>query len=215
MVRIACSVVIAASCGPIEATGETQEAYIRAVRKLAAYLKRSPDTATVEQLRDFQLHLVDTGTSPVTLNATLTGLKFFFDVTLGRIELMAKMQPVKVPHTLPVILSPEEVSRLIAAARNIKHQVALSVAYGPGPVQQPLACVCRVKRHGLPDQSDALVRRAPSSAPDQRVRRGSLLPRNWAPARALPRVAGLSAPRFAGLTRPLAAAMATVSYAAA
>jgi integrase/recombinase XerD len=111
---------------------KTQEAYIRAVRKLAGHLKRSPDTATVEDLRSFQLHLVDSGTSPITLNATLTGLKFFFDVTLGRIELMAKMQPVKVPRTLPVVLSPEEVSRLIAAARNIKHQVALSVAYGTG-----------------------------------------------------------------------------------
>ena len=111
---------------------QTQEAYIRAVRKLAAYLKRSPDTATVEDLRNFQLHLVDTGTSPITLNATLTGLKFFFDITLGRIELMAKMQPVKVPRTLPVVLSPEEVSRLIAAARNVKHQAALSVAYGAG-----------------------------------------------------------------------------------
>lgn len=105
----------------------TQEAYIRGVRKLAAYLKRSPDTATVEDLRNFQLHLVDTGSSPVTLNATLTGLKFFFDITLGRIELMAKMQPVKLPRTLPVVLSCEEVSRLLAAARNIKHQVALSV----------------------------------------------------------------------------------------
>ena len=111
---------------------KTQEAYIRAVRKLAAYLKGSPDTASVEDLRNFQLHLVDAGTSPITLNATLTGLKFFFDVTLGHIELMAKMQPVKVPRTLPVVLSPEEVSRLIAAARNIKHQVALSVAYGTG-----------------------------------------------------------------------------------
>jgi site-specific recombinase XerD len=111
---------------------KTQEAYIRAVRKLAAHLKRSPDTATVEDLRSFQLHLVDTGTSPITLNATLTGLKFFFDITLGRGDLMARMQPVKVPRTLPVVLSPEEVSRLIAAARNIKHQVALSVAYGTG-----------------------------------------------------------------------------------
>ena len=111
---------------------KTQEAYIRAVRKLAAHLKRSPDTATVEDLRSFQLHLVDAGTSPITLNATLTRLKFFFDVTLGRIEPMAKMQSVKVPRTLPVVLSPEEVSRLIAAARNIKHQVALSVAYGTG-----------------------------------------------------------------------------------
>ncbi|MFT3720641.1 tyrosine-type recombinase/integrase [Pseudorhodoferax sp.] len=110
----------------------TQEAYIRAVRKLAAYLHRSPDTATVEDLRNFQLHLVDTGTSPITLNATLTGLRFFFDVTLERMDLMARMQPVKLPRRLPVVFSSQEVSRLIAAASNIKHQVALSVAYGAG-----------------------------------------------------------------------------------
>ena len=110
----------------------TQEAYIRAVRKLAAYLHRSPDSATVEDLRNFQLHLVDSGTSPITLNATLTGLRFFFDVTVGRAELMAKMQAVKLPRTLPVVLSPQEVARLIAAARNVKHQAALSVAYGAG-----------------------------------------------------------------------------------
>ncbi len=110
----------------------TQEAYIRAVRKLAAFLHRSPDTASVEDLRNFQLHLVDTGTSPMTLNVTLTGLRFFFDVTLQRLELMARMHPVKLPHRLPVVLSPQEVSRLIAAASNIKHQAALSVAYGAG-----------------------------------------------------------------------------------
>ena len=110
----------------------TQEAYIRAVRKLAAYLHRSPDSATVEDLRNFQLHLVDSGTSPITLNATLTGLRFFFDVTVGRAELMAKMQAVRLPRTLPVVLSPQEVARLIAAARNVKHQAALSVAYGAG-----------------------------------------------------------------------------------
>ena len=110
----------------------TQDGYIRAVRKLTAHLKRSPDTATVEDLRSFQLHLVDTGTSPITLNATLTGLKFFFDITLGRPELMLKMTHVAVPRKLPVILSPEEVGRLIAAAPNLKHQAAMSVAYGAG-----------------------------------------------------------------------------------
>ena len=110
----------------------TQEAYVRAVRRLAAFLQRSPDTATVEDLRNFQLALVDTGTSPTTINVTLTGLRFFFDITMGHVDLMAKMQPVKVPRTLPVVLSPQEVSRLIVSARNIKHQVALSVAYGAG-----------------------------------------------------------------------------------
>ena len=62
----------------------------------------------------------------------MTGLKFFFEVTLDRGELMAKMQPVRVPRTLPVVLSREEVARLIAAAPNLKSQTALSVAYGAG-----------------------------------------------------------------------------------
>ena len=110
----------------------TQDGYIRAVRKLAAFLGRSPDTATIEDLRRFQLHLVDAGTGPVTINTTITGLKFFFDITLSQPELMAKMQHVRVPRTLPVILSREEAARLIAAAPNLKHQAALSVAYGAG-----------------------------------------------------------------------------------
>jgi integrase/recombinase XerD len=110
----------------------TQEAYVRAVRRFAAYLHRPPDSATVHDLRNFQLHLVDTGTSPTTLNATLTGLRFFFDVTMGREEIMAKIRAVKMPRSLPVVLSPQEVARLIAAAGNVKHQAALSIAYGAG-----------------------------------------------------------------------------------
>jgi site-specific recombinase XerD len=111
---------------------KTQGGYIRVVRQFTAFLGRSPDTATVEDLRRYQLHLVDHGTSPVSLNAAITGLKFFFEVTLDQSALMAKMQPVQVPRTLPVVLSREEAARLIAATRNLKHQTALSVAYGTG-----------------------------------------------------------------------------------
>jgi len=111
---------------------KTQGSYVRAVRQLAGYLGRAPDTASVEDLRNYQLHLVDHGISPVSLNAAITGLKFFFEITVGDVELMAKMQPVHVPRTLPVILSREEVARLIAATGNLKHQTALSVAYGAG-----------------------------------------------------------------------------------
>ena len=111
---------------------KTRTSYIRAVRKLAAFLKRSPDTATEEDLRRFQLYLVDQGTSAITINATIVGLKFFFDVTLGRGELMAKMHPVRVPQKLPVVLSRDEVARLIASAPNLRSQTALSIAYGTG-----------------------------------------------------------------------------------
>ena len=111
---------------------KTQAGYIRAVRSLTAFLGRSPDSATIEDLRRFQLDMVDRGISPITLNATITGLKFFFDVTLDRAALMAKMQPVHVPRTLPGVLSREEVARLIVAAPNLKYQTALSIAYGTG-----------------------------------------------------------------------------------
>jgi site-specific recombinase XerD len=112
--------------------GKTQIHYIRAVRRLTAFLKRSPDTATAEELRAFQLHMVDTGTAPPTINSTLSGLKFFFDVTLGRGDLLVKVQPVHQPRPLPLVLSCDEVARLIAAAPNAKYQAALSVAYGAG-----------------------------------------------------------------------------------
>ena len=110
----------------------TQANYLRVVREFTVFLGRSPDTATVEDLRCYQLHLVDRGVSPISLNAAITGLKFFFGTTLGQEELMAKMRPIYLPRTLPVILSRDEVGRLIAAAGNLKHQTALAVAYGTG-----------------------------------------------------------------------------------
>ena len=111
---------------------KTQTGYIRAVKRFAGCLGRSPDRAKVEDLRRFQLHLVDHGISPVSLNATITGLRFFFEVTLERADLMARMQHVRVPRTLPVVLSRDEAARLIASAGNLKYQAALSVAYGAG-----------------------------------------------------------------------------------
>lgn len=111
---------------------KTQHHYIHAVRQFTAFLGRSPDTADAEDLRRYQLHLVDQGLSPVSLNATITALRFFFAITLNRVEAMARMQPVREPRTLPVILSREEVARLLAAAANLKHQTALAVAYGAG-----------------------------------------------------------------------------------
>jgi site-specific recombinase XerD len=111
---------------------KTQDTFLRIVREFARFPERSPDTASVEDLRRYQLHLVDHGTSPVSLNHAITGLKFFFEVTLDRPELMLRMHPVRVPRILPVVLSPDEVRRLIEAAGNLKHQTALSVAYGAG-----------------------------------------------------------------------------------
>ena len=111
---------------------KTQTGYVRAVRYLAAFLQRSPDTATAEDLRRFQLHMAERGVSAITINATITALRFFFDVTLGRDDAMAKMSYVRVAQRLPVVLSHDEAVRLIAAAANLKYQAALSIAYGTG-----------------------------------------------------------------------------------
>jgi len=111
---------------------KTQASYIRVVKRFAGFLGRSPDTASAEDLRRYQLYLVDHGISSISLNATLTGLKFLFETTLDRPELLKKMHPVHEPRKLPVVLSREEVARLLAAVDNLKHQTALAVAYGAG-----------------------------------------------------------------------------------
>ena len=111
---------------------KTQSGYIRAVEKLTMYLKRSPATASAEDLRRFQLQLVERGVSSITLNATITALRFFFVTTLNRADAVIKMSTVPVPRKLPVVLSREEVTRLIDAAGNPKYRAALSVAYGAG-----------------------------------------------------------------------------------
>jgi integrase/recombinase XerD len=110
----------------------TQQAYIRGVRRLARFLGRSPDTATAEDLRRFQLHLVQAGVSPITLNATLTAVRFLFQVTLDRPAIVAKVRQVRVEQRLPVVLSRADVARLIEAAGSLKYQTALSLAYGAG-----------------------------------------------------------------------------------
>ncbi|KXS31739.1 MAG: Integrase family protein [Candidatus Gallionella acididurans] len=111
---------------------KTKSGYIRTVNRYYDWLGRSPDTATGEDLRRYQLYLVDHGISPMSLNAAITGLTFFFDATLDRLELMRNMHPVHVPHKLPVVLSRDEVARLIEAAGNLKNKAVLSVAYGAG-----------------------------------------------------------------------------------
>ena len=110
----------------------TQRAYLRAVSNLAQFLERSPASASAEDLRRFQLHRVECGASRAALNASITGLRFFFEVTLQRPETMALMSHVRGEHKLPVVLSPEEVARLIRATPQRQYRAAFSLAYGAG-----------------------------------------------------------------------------------
>ncbi len=111
---------------------KTQASYIRAVRKLAVFLGRSPEGASAEELRRYQLHLASSGVSVPSQNATVTALRFFFKVTLGRDEVTERMPFVREPRKLPLVLSAQEVARLLDAAPGLKYRAALSVAYGAG-----------------------------------------------------------------------------------
>src|SRR5713226_6984904 len=111
---------------------DTQREYIRAVKRLTTFLGRSPDTATSEELRAFQLHLTETGVQPPSINASVTALRFLSKVTLDRPETTRHLVFVYEPRKLPRVLSPEEVLRLLEAAPGPKHKAALSVAYGAG-----------------------------------------------------------------------------------
>jgi integrase/recombinase XerD len=111
---------------------ETQRNYIRAVKNLAVFLGRSPDTATAEELRRFQLHLTSTGVRPPTINSTVTALRFFFSVTVDRVGVTKPLTFVAEPRKIPVVLSPEEVARFLEAAPGTKYKAALGAACGAG-----------------------------------------------------------------------------------
>jgi site-specific recombinase XerD len=111
---------------------KTQHYYVRSVRNLTVFLGRSPDTASNEDVRRFQLHLASDGISAASMNSTVSGLRFFFRVTLGRSNIASHLPFVRQPHKLPIVLSPEEVSRFLEAAPSLKYKAAFSVAYGAG-----------------------------------------------------------------------------------
>jgi integrase/recombinase XerD len=111
---------------------KTQQGYIRTVKGFAAFLGRSPDTASFEDVRRFQLHLIAQGAGTPILNHTVSALRFFFRVTLKRYAIVEHTHFLHEPRKVPVVLSPEEVARLLNAAPGLKYKAALSVAYGAG-----------------------------------------------------------------------------------
>ena len=113
-------------------TPDTQRDYIRAVKKLASFLGRSPDTATAEELRLFQLHQTRIGMQPPSINSSVSALRFFFTVTLDRPDLSRRLTVVPQPRRIPVVLSVEEVTLLLRVTMAPKYKAAFATAYGAG-----------------------------------------------------------------------------------
>jgi len=110
----------------------TQRGHVYSCKRFAAWLKRSPDTATAEEVRQFQLQLIESGMSICNRNRIMTGVRFLFRVTLRRHDLAAEIWHIKEPERLPPVLSPEEVKRVLAMARSLKARAMLTLAYGCG-----------------------------------------------------------------------------------
>jgi len=110
----------------------TQRGHIYSCKRFAAFLKRSPDTATREDLRRFQLHLAETGMSICNRNRIMTGVRFLFRVTLRRLDLAAEIYHLREPQKIPQVISPDEARRLLAIASSLKARVMLSLCYGCG-----------------------------------------------------------------------------------
>lgn len=119
----------------------SQKNHLRAYRRFAAWLRRSPDTALADEIRAFQLHLAETGVGTSTRNQTMTGLRFLFRVTLRRHDLAFEIYHLKEPscrrralsaRQVPLILNQDETKRLLAMSDTIRNRLLLSLGYGAG-----------------------------------------------------------------------------------
>ena len=110
----------------------TQRGHIHSCERFAAFLNRSPDTATTEDIRRFQLHLAETGVSICNRNRIMTGLRFLFRVTLRRLDLAGEIYHIREPQKIPLVMSPDETRRLLIVASNLKVRTLLSLGYGCG-----------------------------------------------------------------------------------
>jgi integrase/recombinase XerD len=110
----------------------TQDFYQRTVARFAQHFRRSPAELDYEHVRQYQLHLVQTGCQPVSVNRRMTALRFFYKVTMGRHDALEMIPLAREPKRLRQILTPEEVVRLIEAAPGRKYRCAFSIAYGAG-----------------------------------------------------------------------------------
>ena len=170
----------------------TQRSHIYSCKRFAAWLKRSPDTATADEVRRFQLHLVEGGASICNRNRIMTGVRFLFRVTLRRHDLAAEVWHIKEPQKLPPVLSPEEVKRVLTMATSLKARAMLTLSYGCGLRASEVARL----RAGDIDSEQMIIRIVQSKG---RKDRNVMLPpeildllRQWWKARPTRRDAGVA-----------------------
>jgi integrase/recombinase XerD len=113
-------------------SANTQEIYIRAVVGLSAFHRRSPDKLTLEDVRDYQLHLVARGLKPASINMYISGLRFFYATTLGQRHLACQIPMARKQDPLPTVLSPGEVERFLKAVKTMKMRAAFMTIYAAG-----------------------------------------------------------------------------------
>ena len=109
----------------------TQRRHVRSCKRFAAFLHRSPDTATTEDIRRFQLHLAEAGVSICNRNRIMTGLRFLFRVTLRRLDLANEVYHIREPQKIALVMSPDETRRRSpspAASRSAPCSVSAMVA---------------------------------------------------------------------------------------
>ena len=111
---------------------QTRRGHIHSCKRFAEFLKRSPDTATAEDIRRFQFHLSETGMSICNRSRIMTGVKFLLRVTLRRLDLAAEIYHIREPQKIPQVMSPDETRRVLSVATSLKARVALSLCYGCG-----------------------------------------------------------------------------------
>ncbi len=133
----------------------SRRSHLSSCERFAAFLERSPETATADDIRRFQLFLIESGASIGNRNRIMTGVRFLFRVTLRRHDLAAEIYHLKEPQRIPVVMSQDEIQRLLAMAANIKVRAMLSLAYGCGlrAGERVMASVSRFpKDSGIPTE---------------------------------------------------------------
>jgi site-specific recombinase XerD len=135
----------------------TQRSHIYSCKRFAAWLRRSPDTATADEVRRFQLHLVESGASICNRNRIMTGVRFLIRVTLRRHDLAAEIWHIKEPQKLPPVLSPEEVKRVLAMATSLVSRPRRSSANDYTPVR-PTVQASRESRRAAQDALPSFAR---------------------------------------------------------